>query len=570
MCACTSLLFAHVHSDLSRPLSGEVQRFAATALLGSLLKKELPVDGRCTPAQTKIAIEKFLEANEKCRQWVDRSVDLLDDELLTLFREEINGFFAVNKKTGWGLEPLDLSPIRAMDYGRMGPGKSVGVDDLTFYGKVFNNVMTTYDQDLYPWYRAAISEDYRWADAEKLRSQRYGLPRVVVGSRISVVPKNVTTGRTICSEASLNMMFQLGQGAILEDRLATYFGLQIKGQKESVQHLKNQQLAKFGSIDGSYATIDLSSASDSISLHMIREYLPKSVVWALERTRATCTRVPGLREPVQLHMISSMGNGYTFPLQTALFACIVFAVARFHGVELIKPYGDRVGTYGVFGDDIIVPAALFRNTIRLLRLLGFTPNVDKTFSEGAFRESCGADWFRGHPVRGVYIRRLSTIEDRFVAYNSLRRWEKQTGIRLPAALAYLVKSIPKEFRFWIPPWEAPDSGLWADEPPLPPRRVLFRPNDKYVGAYYSYGWRYRKKRVLARVLDVQDILPEMVNPEGLLLCFLGGFVRDMEMAVITPTGARPRYSTAAAFCVNWTVPPKVPRWQWGGVATALP
>jgi len=105
------------------------------------------------------------------------------------------------------------------------------------------------------------------------------------------------------------------------------------------------------------------------------------------------------RWEVRLEILSSMGNGYTFPLQTMIFCCAIRAVRRYLCLG-----GYRAGsTWSVFGDDIIVPTFMYGRVIRLLELIGCTPNVNKSFAEGPFRESCGKDYFLGIDIRPVYI-----------------------------------------------------------------------------------------------------------------------------------------------------------------------
>lgn len=560
---CPDMLFALVSLDLASQSKAPLQQVAADALERSLLKKWCPKE-TVSKDQELTAIEKFLRANSSCAEWRYSPRDCMDEELLLLFQEEWFGFLGVNKKTGWGLAPLDLSPHRAFEIGRCGPGACAGVPRLSFYGKMFAGTMSAYDPDLYDIYRAVIAVDNRWAEAERHRSQRFGLPHVIDGSKLSVVPKNVDVGRTICSEASLNMFCQLGQGMILENRLSDYFGLQIKGDKGSVQHLKNQELARLGSIDGSYATIDLASASDSISLHMLRRFTPRAIMWALERTRAKSTIVNGNR--VDLQMISSMGNGYTFPLETAVFASVVSACFRFAGLDRINPYGTRLGNWAVFGDDIIVPTALFRSVVRLLNLLGFEVNRDKTFADGPFRESCGADWYGGSPVRGVYLKQLATLDKRFVAYNSLMKWSKVHKLALPRALEYLLHSIPHKQRHWVPPWENPECGLRTDEPVGRIRRIVQRPGDAekhLLGTYTIDGFSYRRLESVAEKirLDMEedDILGRNINgipfsPDGLRLCMLQGSIRNGALMVPPPRKGG-RYRTGTRVTVNWATAP---------------
>lgn len=557
------MLFALVSLDLASQGKDSKQAFAAEQLEKSLLKKWAPT-GNVTAAQEQAAVAKFLQANDTCSRWEYNPTDCLDQELLDLFQEEWFGFLGVNKKTGWGIAPLDLSPIRAIDYGRTGPGKSTGVSSLTFYGKMFANNLSASDQDLYELYRAAIQVDERWSNAEKLRYQMFGMPLVVGGGSLSVVLKNVREGRAIIPQPSLNGFIQLGQGLILQRRLDDYFGIKIAGEKMSAQHRKNQELARIGSVTGEYATLDLSSASDSISLKMLKRFTPPDIIWALCRTRTEDVAIGRgkNKRTVALHMISSMGNGYTFPLETAIFSCVVAACFRFAGVERINPYGRKLGNWAVFGDDIIVPTKLFRPVNRLLSLLGFSVNAEKTFSEGPFRESCGADWYEGYPVRGVYLKQLESLDKRFVAYNGLREWSKRHKLHLDRALTYLLHSIPHKQRLWVPPWENPEAGLRTDEPITPIQKLVKVDKRKHIGTYTVEGFKYRRLETIAEKLDLgcreelDELLPFgtlIYNPDGLRISYLGGYIRDGFLSLPAENKSCLQYRTGNRITLNWNV-----------------
>lgn len=202
----------------------------------------------------------------------------------------------------------------------------------------------------------------------------------VLGNKVTVVPKNAKTDRVIAIEPRWNVYFQKGFGSMLRKCLLR------SGQDLSDQML-NQQMALEGSISGELATIDLSSASDSVSLELVRELLPARLTHLLELSRSPMALYEGhwhLNEK-----FSSMGNGYTFELESLIFLAVARSICGDHKVS-------------VYGDDIIVPSTYSREVLRALYLLGFSPNDDKTFTSGPFRESCGGDFFLGVNVTPVY------------------------------------------------------------------------------------------------------------------------------------------------------------------------
>lgn len=85
-------------------------------------------------------------------------------------------------------------------------------------------------------------------------------------AKLAFVPKNYKTFRGICIEPSLNLMYQLGFGDYIADRLKCS-GVDITDQT------RNQNLAKIGSVDGLLATVDLSSASDTIATELVASLL---------------------------------------------------------------------------------------------------------------------------------------------------------------------------------------------------------------------------------------------------------------------------------------------------------
>jgi len=257
-------------------------------------------------------------------------------------------------------------------------------------------------------------------------ARHYGVePRIrtVEANRLCLVPKNAKTHRTIAAEPQGNLPFQLGIDTYLKARLGRW-GIDLHSQ------LRNQELAHLGSITGEYATIDLSMASDTLSRALVELLLPKKWVEILTRLRSPCYKGPfGVGE---YQKFSSMGNGYTFSLETAIFA----AAIRSCGIT----------DYAVYGDDIIVPTAKAGEVIKLLRHIGFRTNSDKTFTEGPFRESCGADYYRGTAVRPFYIRKHSSLLKTDVAHivNGLYRvgdvggelWKLALGISQAWSLPY--------------------------------------------------------------------------------------------------------------------------------------
>jgi len=460
-------------------------------------------------AADSAALAKFLTSNKRCQEWsLPREYDTWTEMLVTGFKDAIASFWERPTRFGDSVIPLPLfdNPLDLFHEGRIGPGSNIGARGGDFYTKFFASPLTSTSESLYKWYRRYTANFPEWANAESIRIEHFGGARIVTGSRLSFVPKNDKISRCICTEPTLNTYFQLGVAAHLERRLRERYGIALQQQQ-----FKNRDLARLGSLTNGLITLDLSSASDSISLNMVRQLFPPDFVRWLELFRCVETQVPGMGT-VPLYMISSMGNGYTFPLQTLIFSAVVTSAANLRGIRLGSSQSGN--TWGVFGDDIICPSSLTRDVIHLLDVLGFTVNSDKSFVEGPFRESCGSDFYLGTNIRGVYLKDLNTQASRFVAINQLLRFETRTGIslrRLIARIALECKFVP------IPPWAMSNSGIQV------PISMSYRRKDRDTQSYFFVGYEPLLPRIKIRdgfIVVLRSQKRRIYNPSGLLISFL--------------------------------------------------
>jgi hypothetical protein len=223
------------------------------------------------------------------------------------------------------------------------------------------------------------------------------VPVVIHDATLSFVPKTAKTKRIVFPEPVLNGLGQMALGDVISRRLAAV-GVDIRDQT------RNQFLAREGSLTGALATLDLQSASDTISRELVAHLLPLDWWNALKQLRTGHVRYRG--ERITLEKFSGMGNGFTFPLETLIFWSLARAVC----------VGDRE-VVSVYGDDIIVPTHRYEELVHVLRVCGFLVNQKKSFHKGPFRESCGADWISGIDVRPYYQKDLVTPQGLFVLHN---------------------------------------------------------------------------------------------------------------------------------------------------------
>lgn len=528
-----------------------VKEYAAGALMNAFLKKFQ--DGHLSAADA-VAQDKFTASNVQCRDWKVRSDRSLEEDLLLgLFKQEVYRFF----NRGPNGHILG-SMTSILNHATTGPGASLGANGTDFYTKMFSSKLTGTSKALYAIYAQHITNIPFWSSAEIQRADQFGEFSVLRGNRLSFVPKNVDASRCICTEPLLNMFFQQGVKGILEKRLRQYFGIDLSNQQEC-----NRDLARIGSMTERFVTIDLSNASDTVSLGMIRETFPADVVSWLELFRSPEVQLPNGKW-MDLYMISSMGNAYTFPLETIIFSCIVSAAYQMKDKTLMKGYGFRserdpksgaytqskyLPNFGVFGDDIIVEEEHYRHTAMLLELLGFTLNAEKSFDKGPFRESCGGDFFRGYPVRGVYIKSLRTQASRYVAINRLNEWSALHGIPLCKTVQRLVKSV----RYLpVPLYENDDAGI-----KVPFHMVEGLKRDADTQSILYRRWESKAQKI--RIQDGALKLPKgakhrIYNGEGLLIAGLRGDVRNETIGSrLGPC----KYRSKEAISPNWDWLPPV-------------
>lgn len=234
--------------------------------------------------------------------------------------------------------------------------------------------------------------------------------KVVPGNRVAFVPKDAGTMRTIAVEPLINMHLQLGVHHYLLPRLAKV-GVDLR--RQDVNQTRAQEGAEFWKTSNPLVTLDLAQASDSISVALVERLLPspwlgflgdlRSPEWVMEgRTRGDYAKW------------SSMGNGYTFALESLIFWALARAVVSYTGSRS-RP--------NVYGDDIIVRRNDAALLTEVLGYCGFKLNRDKSFFFGPFRESCGQDWCGTNLVTPVYLRGMTRLAptDCHRVWNGLRR-----------------------------------------------------------------------------------------------------------------------------------------------------
>lgn len=442
-------LSAQVHA-------GATQHFVANQI--AAIVKKYPWD----PSEVQMdpkdnAVRTFLSSEKRCR--------LLNKKFALLATLRNPEQYFLNRVRGFIEYVIGKSPDLLSIYGNcdFGPGASLGCNgDATSFGrKVSCDRLTVtpgaISDAFNAWFlhdqlrdRFLLKKEYSTAytvvcvDQERASQQFRDNMLMIQHNKVSFVPKTAKTHRAIAVEPLLNTFLQKGADVDLRAKLLR-IGIDLRDQS------KNCHMARSGSLDNSdegFATIDLSSASDSISIGLCREVLPPDWFNLLNRWRSPSYIIDSSC-PVRYEKFCSMGNGFCFPLQTLIFVAIAFASG------CGKPGVD----FRVYGDDIIVRKKFFSEVVRNLRFCGFKTNASKTFSTGPFRESCGSDWYEGEDVRPYTLdHKLDSLESLFKIINLSRRSFRTSQFFSPA-YQFLVELIPVDFRFWRPFPGNPDTGI---------------------------------------------------------------------------------------------------------------
>nr|QDH86543.1 MAG: RNA-dependent RNA polymerase [Leviviridae sp.] len=252
-------------------------------------------------------------------------------------------------------------------------------------------------ENLIPSYRYIHSlDELEWLDPDAERPVR-----------VITVPKTMKTPRIIAIEPTCMQYMQQG----LMEKFVDYLESDslVQDMIGFTDQTPNQRLACEGSLSGNLATLDLSEASDRVSIRLVQQIFMNygHLSEAILATRSRRADVPGFGI-LPLAKFASMGSALTFPIEEC-----VFLSAIFFGIEsklnrrlTRKDISSFRGKVRVYGDDIVVPIEFVLPVVDALELFGFKVNHNKSFWTGRYRESCGREYFDGHDVSIFRVRQL--------------------------------------------------------------------------------------------------------------------------------------------------------------------
>jgi len=358
----------------------------------------------CTRAREEKAFLDFI----KCEQEMDDAKYDVDSASYASLRRISSMLFS---------EPLSKVD-NLIDYGLVVPrhGPGVTADRLTGNRKYHQWEWTERLETVFPSLDFLFPSPSYHPQLDKVQILDPGSERPV---RVVQVPKTLKTPRIIAIEPTCMQYTQQGimecLVAALEARKRVTPGLSPKVRHVLwrmigiTDQVPNQSMACEGSLSGDLATLDLSEASDRVSLKLVTTILEPygNLLEAVLATRSVRASVPGHGD-ISLTKFASMGSALTFPMEVIVFLTLVF-----YGIQLklgrplseqdIVSYSDRVRVYG---DDIIVPTDCVDYVVKALELFGSKVNHNKSFWTGRFRESCGKEYFDGHDVSICRVRRV--------------------------------------------------------------------------------------------------------------------------------------------------------------------
>jgi len=291
-----------------------------------------------------------------------------------LVSEAQNGFYTIpphvisdaQRKIAQILGYLDVDNILQLCRFGKGATSSIARKDSSIASKMLLEPSITFD--CIPYFCKSIAGDSIFQESVG------GFDRldIVDANRMVMVPKSASTHRMIAAEPTMNSFIQQGVGRHIRKRLKA-FGVDLDDQTI------NQDLAFRALADG-FSTIDLSSASDTLCNALVKLLLPHEWYSFLDDIR--CKKSTFRGKKYLLSKFSSMGNAFTFELESLIFFALSWAASKDkHSVS-------------VYGDDIICSKDDFAQVVSTLTWAGFSLNADKSYTfPSRFYESCGRHYY---------------------------------------------------------------------------------------------------------------------------------------------------------------------------------
>lgn len=223
-------------------------------------------------------------------------------------------------------------------------------------------------------------------------------------SRFKFVPKTWDKARGICIEEFEVQWIQQGirRGLTAHIGKHSLYKDRIKLNDQSV----NARLALYGSRWLSFATLDMSEASDRIPRELVRyifqdnEDICNALMALSTRWIKPPSEVKG-RTLLRTNKFAPMGSALCFPVMSLVHMFLIRAIIQLSNVEFPHLFSTQVYVYG---DDIVVPSSCVQAVYDWLPRFGMKLNETKSFYRSHFRESCGTHAYYGRDITPIFIR----------------------------------------------------------------------------------------------------------------------------------------------------------------------
>lgn len=396
-----------------------------------------------------VAIQKFTSSEVQCKETNERLRRSRVSPIKGTFASRI---YLAKRKIARLLGPFSLFAIEP--YFGWGPGATF---DIPRRKALVDTKMVTVpisaSRGAAEFLGSLISRDLHWSFSllgtfpSGPFSWVRGVFDITSSCRVETVDKNAKTNRVIAIEPTANLFLQKGVGGFVRRRLKRV-GVDLDNQGINQYWAKN-------ALDLDLATLDLKAASDSVSRELVYELLPLDWASFMDSIRSKTALLPD-GSVVELEKFSSMGNGFTFELESLIFWALTSVLTD----ELHSG-----GVLSIYGDDIICQKQVSSELVETLGFVGFSVNEDKSFFTGLFYESCGDHYFNRVFVTPPYQKEVYDQSTEYIrSANRLFRWSERSDLTIDAH-SILRRKVDSGFRLCLLPQgvEGDDGFLCATD-----------------------------------------------------------------------------------------------------------
>lgn len=416
---------------------------------------------------------------------VDESLPELGD-ILTVPSLSQRVLYRAQKLVSIVFEHFDISDITP----GFGPGISAGGEKP--HQKPLLSVHYEAIHNEYPYYRFFTPN----TDLLRYTPDYWSRERRKVGrNKVLFVPKDSRGPRTIACEPVEYMWIQQGIRKKLYDHLEAH-PLTRASIKFTDQTFNQRAAYAASSHKRHLATVDLQDASDSVSEQLV-DFLTQNcakVNRALLATRTPHSLLPS-GEVVVLKKFAAMGSALCFPIEALVFWSLSAALIHETGTNSVSKLKD-LDELLVYGDDIVINSQYLNDLTSIFKDLGLKINTGKSFFKGAFRESCGKDYYNGIDITTVKVRNIDINSDQGICslvetanllrnaflHRAAQTVENYIPISLPNGLPdspYLCYSSPRHVKYVEEIHSHIKNKRWNNHLQFYERRVPYVKGSKY-------------------------------------------------------------------------------------------